>query len=276
MSLACFLTNDIETQKILISLASNIIQIIAVVVGIIIAIIQIRKSHTNSLSLQKENLKNEHYSKLHNEIENVIESLSESECDLSSSLGSVSLSFVLLNISHQAGIQNPSTNTDSFRAISSKKAKLNKAHIQLLSIIEKYEIVEPKIRIFKLAFNIAMEDVDSVYLPLQKELVKILPNHDAKGVPIPYRPPSNQKEQEIKLLIDNCVDKLMIVGNYTYDLRVEIQNLLLSGLFERKLESRKPLDPNLIVISTEANEYDILYKQFETEIDIRKSKIDKK
>jgi hypothetical protein len=59
---------DIETQKLLIDIAGNTIQILAIFLGIWVAAYQIRKGYENNLNLQKENIKNEHFSKLHGEI----------------------------------------------------------------------------------------------------------------------------------------------------------------------------------------------------------------
>lgn len=97
------------------------------------------------------------------------------------------------------------------------------------------------------------------------KLVPILPNEAVPDNTIPFRMPSVENEQQIINLIDSCNDAIARFGDYTYDLRIEIQNLLLAGIFNRKLERRKPLDPTLKVVSTEAKEYAALTEYFEHE-----------
>ena len=41
------------------------------------------------------------------------------------------------------------------------------------------------------------------------------------------------------------------IDGFLYDIQVETQNILLGGLFERKLEVRRPVDPEVLVLTSQ-------------------------
>ena len=62
------------------------------------------------------------------------------------------------------------------------------------------------------------------------------------------------------------------IGSYVHDLTIESQNNLLSGLFERRVPQRQPLDPSFKVISTDPAKVKELLRYFENETSWGKAK----
>jgi hypothetical protein len=71
------------------------------------------------------------------------------------------------------------------------------------------------------------------------------------GSAFPYTPPSVQHASVIKQLCERFIGALDDAVMYTEDFLVELQNALLSDLFEKKVAHRIPLDPAKKVITLE-------------------------
>jgi hypothetical protein len=90
------------------------------------------------------------------------------------------------------------------------------------------------------------------------------PNQAGKPV-IVHPPPSAEALANLAILVQQYKDARDEIGCYIYDLTVEAQNNLLSGLFERCVPQRKPLDPKHKVITTETEGAQALVDYFERE-----------
>jgi hypothetical protein len=143
-------------------------------------------------------------------------------------------------------------------------------------MIERYQIVDPRINIFRTAIAVAHHDMMETFRPLFSFLLRILPDDiprpDGSYVLVNVISPSDEQVNELKILVDAYKAASDDMGCYLCDLNVELQNTLLSNLFPQKVPRRKPLDPRFKVISTEPDEIEKLQKYFDEETDWGKKK----
>jgi len=131
--------------------------------------------------------------------------------------------------------------------------------IKLIKTIEKYEIVQPEIKIFQIALNVYLYDLTQANSALFSELCRLL------SQPITQQIPTQQQMELIERLYEPYKKALMDLGSVVFDFRIEIQNTLLGHLFRRKLQPRKPIDPNSIVITATPKSVAKLEKFFREE-----------
>lgn len=125
--------------------------------------------------------------------------------------------------------------------------------VKLISIIEQWRIVDPRIEVFQTAFNVSIHDISAAFheelFPL---LMRQMPmTHSETGVDLPWTPPSNeligQLEQRFGALVSRCSN----LGGFVLDFQNEMQAILLSSLFKNVIAPRDPRDPQQIVVSLE-------------------------
>jgi hypothetical protein len=123
--------------------------------------------------------------------------------------------------------------------------------IGIMTIVERWLIIDPRLDVFRSAMSAAFYDVrETLNGRLVPTLVPILPVNDpASGGPFPYQLPSDETIGAIHDLCDELIENLSDVQSYVIDFQTEMQNLLLSDLFEHRVPTRQPLDPSLIAIS---------------------------
>lgn len=139
----------------------------------------------------------------------------------------------------------------------------------LLEALEGYQIVNPDQEIFRVALNSAMFDIRNTFSPLFSELCKCLPmdvnpeDVGSIGVKVLSPPaPDDASLKRLKALIDEYLRCIDVLGEYVYDLRVDLQNTLLGSIFEKEVPLRKPLDPTRMVVSTQPDKLKQLEEYF--------------
>jgi len=76
---------------------------------------------------------------------------------------------------------------------------------------------------------------------------------------------SKDEYEQLKKLVERYKEAMDDIGSYVHDLTIESQNNLLSGLFDRCVPLRQPLDPKLKVITTHPQKAEQLRRYFENE-----------
>lgn len=124
--------------------------------------------------------------------------------------------------------------------------------IGIVGLTERWQIVDPRIEIFRTAVNVAIHDIDAAWHPYFNTVLPIMPmeirGHPQPGTLLPWNPPNDRTVTRIEKLGNELISALSTLGSYIYDFQIEMQNLLLGEFFGRKLEPRKPIDPTLIVV----------------------------
>jgi hypothetical protein len=133
-----------------------------------------------------------------------------------------------------------------------KKTAVDTAVIEIISLTERWQIIDPRIQIFRVATGAAKYDIDAAWQPyFNVALARMpheIPGHAQQGTLFPWQPPSEQDSQQLEKIGSDLIDALMILQGYIYDLQIEMQNLLLGELFDRRLPPREPVDPRIAII----------------------------
>jgi hypothetical protein len=147
----------------------------------------------------------------------------------------------------------PVARTQTFNSL---KAECDERIISFIYFTEKWEIVDPRIRIFRTAINAAKHDINNSYWEYHNLVRRHAPfeAEGSQGVLFPWMCPSQQIIDEIKTEGNRFRDSVDDLASYCSDFRVEMQNILLGELFSRKLPAKKPLDPALKVITLDKHE----------------------
>ncbi len=251
----------------------EIAQIITTFVGFGVLVYQVHKGFENSFALKNREIKDAYHKELHEKIEIAISNLHETTSTMSSCLLSIKIAFGNYADMQASGIANPIMSVDSSEQVRLKSAEMGEAIFQVLGTIEKYEIVEPKLNIFKIAFSSYHHDYSKIFHGrLYRNLLPVLPFSLSDGTCKPFVMPNEERLKTLIKDLDAAYESISNIKMVIYDLRIEIQNLLLSELFDRKLELRKPIDPKIKVISSQS--YDELNQYFEKETNYGKSNSD--
>ncbi len=255
---------------------TNLITIIGIVISASVLLLQSFLQNRSNLKLQKENIKDDIKRKFHAEIEEAVTKASDLASDLAS---------LLRNVYHieYPSIRNSLDNglvTNGFRTTTDNFMKLyddtTRAAIDVIFVIEKYEIIQPEIKIFQTAINVALDDMREHYLEILREIMTFLPSViiDDKGHSrmIAKQFPSVQQMNNFKKTYEVFEEALSHLSNWLYDFRIEIQNLLLGNLFNNKVPYRKPRDKKWLVITTEKENVKKLNYYFENETNFGRNK----
>lgn len=244
----------------------DVIQIAAIIVGLIALSFQIYWQHRSSLKLQRENNKQETQISLYSDIAQEINKANENVINAHTKVQSAIASLKLYLYATEKW------NRDF--NISNRAADINDAHYAALQSInkvsrkvEQYLIVNPNLSIFVTAFNSVQHDITESYNKISQKLMESLPievsedenQAQAKLLRLTIK---RENVEYIEEKANVYMNNLFTALSYLYDLTIETQNLLLGEVFGNEVPIRKPLDPKLKVITTKAKDAKILEKYF--------------
>jgi hypothetical protein len=150
----------------------------------------------------------------------------------------------------------------------SLNAVFGEASGKLLSAVERWEIIDRRLEIFRLGFSADLHEVRDAFFAYYSAVLPMFPmeRDKASGELFPWSPPSEQRLTEVEQLGDKLMDCLGDYGGHVYDFQIEMQNLLLGELFKPPLSPRVPLDPKVVVIRLDHFERLQVYFQQETRL----------
>ena len=251
---------------------NSLIQIIGITVGAFALLLQSYLQNRSNIKLQKENIKDDIKRKFHAEIEEVLSKASDAALDLASLLRRIYwIEYPSVKNSLDNGLP-----TNGFRVRMEDFMKAysdtTRSAIEVISVIEKYEIIHPEIKIFQTAINVALDGMRKHYMKLQEELITFLPVITNDGRVILQPLPPVKKMDDYQKTHDLFQDAISHLSNWLGDFRIEIQNLLLGNLFKNKVPHRKPIGKKWIVVTTEKENVRKLNDYFENETDWGRNK----
>ncbi len=135
-----------------------------------------------------------------------------------------------------------------------RQSHMADAQIAVGSMIERWLIVDPRIELFKFAFNARMHDTFNDLFPRYFDLVmdKLpadLHREGSNTVVFPPKQCTPEDLQEIRSLGEKMIaDSTGFIG-YIHDFQIEMQRLLLGELFKHNVPSREPIDPSVVVLT---------------------------
>lgn len=126
---------------------------------------------------------------------------------------------------------------------------LQKAAIDVIFLIERRLIFDPRILVFRTAINVALHDLRESHQELFSALMFILPVDLPNGTVHPGHPPDIEQIDAILPMIAQKLEAALSLSSWLSDFLVEMQNLLLGDIFEARAPIRNPLDPSEIVVT---------------------------
>lgn len=260
------LNNGIKT--LLVEAISLVIQTFGIFFAAGIVIWQTNRQHRSSIELQKESIKDSLKKQLFDEFVVLIKEASNATSDTWGYVMRISVSLVQQKSMKNQGIQF-SQMKERAHVISGYHNTLQDSIIKIISIIEKYEIIEPNIKIFQEAFAFYSNNLIKDFFPYYTEVAKVLPldftEEIAKqvGTNISLTPmPTDEQIQLIESRSKIYNETLWDIHGVIDDFSKEIQNLLLGRVFDHRVPHRVPTDSSVIVVSTKVETVEKLKEYF--------------
>lgn len=253
----------------------DLITVLGILVSATIIIYQLGRQHKSSLYIQKENYREQLRLQIYEEFSRALKEASNKTIAATMYAFALPTNLKIFCDQRQGGFNPPPVSSRAMD-FNKKYDEAAKAVVELIRLIEKYEIVGPELNIFKMALSVADHDLRKAHTPLFTYLLQILPMDlvapTGQISVMNVIQPTEKQLADLGLLVGAYMKAQGDLGGYLYDLNVEIQNAFLSKLFGRSVPRRMPLDPNIKVITTEPAEMEKLKRYFEDETDWGKEK----
>ncbi len=237
------------------ALIGPVVTVLALIVGTLTVIWQLGRQHKSALKLQRDNARETLKLRIYEKLAERIRTLSDANGEASMYVFAIPGAIENFQRQLSLGFQSPPIGhrAPTFSALHSKASL---ALAELIIEFESWSIAFPDLWVFQVALNYANDNARDAFMSLFSALIRALPMEPPEG-PSPTRPtivqpPLTDAEfSALWILVAKYKEAMDEVGCFIHDLRIEAQNNLLSGLFDRKVPPRQPLDPNRKVISTE-------------------------
>jgi hypothetical protein len=244
------------------ALIGAVVTVITAAVGFGGLILQMRSQALQARQSIAENEKRRLKAAIYEDSVVICRSLSDAAINLSTQLQSAAmqLGIAVRAAASQNGFQLP---TARYPRIIDSYNEFSDAALRFIFLIENRRIVDPRIAVFRTAFNVILHDARALmYSHLVPELMPSLPTEAPDGTLFPYNLPTAERVERIHILSKRFIETLNDATAYTDDFLVEMQNHLLGDLFGKEVAHRQPIDPNCKVITLA--KADELERWFET------------
>lgn len=253
-----------DGEKILNAINSNtnLVTIVGITVSAAVLLFQSFLQNRSNIKLQERNIKEDIKRKFHAEIEEALSKASSASSKMTTTLLDIYwIQYPSIKRSLENGF--PLGFRTKMEDVMKSHSNNTSAAIEVILVIEKYEILHPEINIFKTAINVAVDGMWEHYQNLQNELMTFLPSVaiEEKKISIPF--PSVEKMNNFKKTLDLFLEANTHLSNWLGDFRIEIQNLLLGELFKHRVPYRNPIDKKWLVVTTEKRNVKKLNEYFE-------------
>ncbi|TFU03733.1 hypothetical protein EUV02_11360 [Polymorphobacter arshaanensis] len=142
--------------------------------------------------------------------------------------------------------------TARFPEILAAYGRFSDSTIKLIFLVENRRVIDPRLLIFRAALNSVLHNTNALmFSEFMMHVMPIVPVENPNGGTFPYEPPKKEDLPKIKEIFSAFIDNVEDSIAYTDDFLVDLQNLLLSDLFDNKVEHRVPLDPAKRTITIE-------------------------
>jgi hypothetical protein len=232
-------------QGLVVVLISAAVTLIGVGVAAAVAVYQITKQARMGLKVE-----------LYREVLAAIGTQGKAEGELSTKLTTLNSLIALWIRKDSFGGVRPTPST-SWAELHDLNYKAQTEGAELMCLIEKWQIVDPRLNVFRLAFGSALHDMRQAWALLSEELALVVPV--LPGAPIPPEPEKEVLEA-ISAANQTFQDALSKLGAWVADFQLEMQWLLLADLFDNGPSYREPLDPQFFVVRLDR--YDTLKEYF--------------
>ena len=200
-----------------------VIQLASITIGVVVVVWQIGRQHRNSLYLQQQNQQDELKLSLYREMSVAISNAQEANLDSSGYVSALRLDLVAY-LSMVAYVSSPKPISKRATVLANKHALTHRKVVELIVMLERFDVVSSGLGIFRLAFSSALHDLRSSHIPLHQKLLTFLPmdvpiDRQSENLPPviwPSIPTLERYDAEIGPLVAACVEASMVLSNYIY------------------------------------------------------------
>jgi hypothetical protein len=258
-------------------LIGHVLTAIGIIVAAATVVWQLGRQHRSSLLLQRDNAREELKLRLHEILTKKVRKLSSA--NIQAAMYVYMIPFSVENFQRQLaqGLQ-PEPIKSRAPEFSDLHTEATKSLIELIQEFEAWSIAFPGIEIFQVALNAANHEAQESFGPLYTALLRVLPMDPPKNMPPntlkPFVPSpiTRDEHEQLTKLAERYKEAMDDIVSYVHDLTIESQNNLLSGLFDRRVPLRQPINPKFKVITTHSETAEQLLCYFENETSWGKSK----
>jgi hypothetical protein len=243
-----------EKNTVIASLAT----IFAAIIGALVVIYQIGRQARNAIEQNRSNEALKLKLEVYKDIIRISREASNAITDLSSFIRQfhVTLSLARQTQAELNAYAVPSAHPSQ---LIERKSQLYSSHIKVMAITETWQMIDPRIDIFRKAISTSLFDIDTVYSPYFNAAIRAMPLGVSKdpakeGSSISWVPPSIEVLQQIGTLGTGVIDTLMTLQSYVFDFQREMQILLLGEMFRHTIPPRVPVDAKSVVIQLDRHD----------------------
>jgi hypothetical protein len=194
---------------------------------------------------------------LYKEVLSAVANQGEAERELSTKLRILNSLFGVWLSPEQFGGLRPAPNT-TWAELNELVYKCQGQGADLMILIERWQIVDPRLDLFRMAFGVALRDIREAWQPVSELASAVVP--PIAGAAPPELPPK-ETLQRLKASNEGVINAASKLSAWVADFQLEVQAVLLSDLFPNRLSHRQPIDPEYFVIRLDR--FDALKDYFE-------------
>jgi hypothetical protein len=230
---------------------TQIITVGGMILGVLIAYLQIQKNQRAALVLQEEHLRNELKLKVYEKAAAVFADVSGLLVS-ASSLYRSPINSLDMRVRKGFPVSPTSTPKELSDAVHIAAAGITR----VLLVLEEYEIVFARFRSFRRRLSADHSRLLDAHNAVWSKLMLFLPVIHAETGEMfgPVSFPSEVVLADLERLNEEYVDVCNVLSGYMIDLQIEAQNELMGKLFARQLPPRHPNDPSVEVLGRDAEE----------------------
>lgn len=230
---------------------AEVITGLGLILGVLIAYLNVQKNHRANLKLQEAHLRNELKLKLYDKVSAVFAKAGDSVSLAGTQYYSV---ISMFKVRLQSGMAVGPTVTGSHL---SEQAHIAQRDLnRMLMVLEEYEMVFLRFAAFRRQLSEEHSRFLRTHGELWSKLLMYLPflHSDTKQQVGPVLFPAAEDVAAIEALHEAYLAVCNDISSYMIDLQIETQNELLGALFDRTLPPRHPADPSAKVLRRDGAE----------------------
>lgn len=137
---------------------------------------------------------------------------------------------------------------------------------KLLTLLERYQVVNPRLKIFIVAILSASRDIQNAFMEMHETLLRFVPTKeyfaDAAAAGFDRQIPTATELATLDTVIKQYIVAVDDYLCYIHDLNIALQNEMLGYLFRNRIPAREVLQSRYKVITLDPATYDDLMKYF--------------
>lgn len=229
------------------------IELVSIIVGVCIVLVQNYLQHKSSLHQQKWQFKNKINIEIFEKLIGHIKAIESSGLDCVSALRAPNSDFISYLTWKEAGHDRQELLKNHRENIVKKYDKFSKDTLELIREIENNQYVSKSFKIYDMAIQSVSHDIRNYFYEYIENVCQYLDIGDGSVRLI--RKKINEKIfSDLKILFNDLEEYFDDLQCYIYDIKIELQNTLMKDIFNNTVDKRDPFNKEkYIVISIENN-----------------------